>query len=93
MKTTPQAPTTATRDLLTVTLYHKGALAVDAARTGPDAAKTFPFARPFLAELAQHRTLPTTASAAARLAFLESHGRGLMPRWHPCVKFCLILGN
>jgi hypothetical protein len=46
---------------------------VGIAAGGPDAVRTFPFARRVLAELERHRVvLPTTASTAARLAFLKS---------------------
>jgi hypothetical protein len=40
---------------------------------GPEAAKTYPFARRVLEELARHRVMPSaTESTTARLAFLES---------------------
>ena len=45
---------------------------VTTAAGGADAVKTFPFARRHLVELVRHRSLPTTASTAARLAFLKS---------------------
>lgn len=46
---------------------------VGIAAGGPDAVKTFPFARRVLAELERHRVmLPATESEKARLAFLES---------------------
>lgn len=45
---------------------------VTTAAGGADAVKTFPFARRHLVELTRHRSLPATASTAARLAFLSS---------------------
>jgi hypothetical protein len=43
------------------------------AAAGPEAIKTFPFARRVLAELARHRVMPSaTESVKVRLAFLES---------------------
>ncbi len=46
---------------------------VGIAAGGPDAVKTFPFARRVLAELERHRVMPmATESEKARLAFLES---------------------
>ena len=46
---------------------------VSIAAGGPDALKTFPFARRVLAELERHRVMPlATESTTARLAFLES---------------------
>ncbi len=46
---------------------------VGIAAGGPEAAKTYPFARRHLEELARHRVMPfSTESTTARLAFLES---------------------
>ncbi len=46
---------------------------VGIAAGGPDAAKTYPFARRHLEILARHRVMPfSTESVTARLAFLES---------------------
>lgn len=46
---------------------------VGIAAGGPDAVKTFPFARRVLAELERHRVmLPATESEKTRLAFLQS---------------------
>lgn len=46
---------------------------VGIAAGGPDAVKTFPFARRVLAEMERHRVMPSaTESTTARLAFLES---------------------
>jgi hypothetical protein len=46
---------------------------VSIAAGGPDAVKTFPFARRVLAELERHRVMPSaTESTATRLAFIGS---------------------
>jgi len=45
---------------------------VTTAAGGLDAARSFPFARRHLEELAMHGTMPTTASTAGRLVFIRS---------------------
>jgi hypothetical protein len=45
---------------------------VTTAAGGQDAAKSFPFVRRHLEELAMHRTMPATASTAGRLVFIRS---------------------
>lgn len=44
---------------------------VTAAAGGTEVVRTFPFARKHLEELARHRDMPATATAATRLAFLR----------------------
>jgi hypothetical protein len=44
---------------------------VSTAAGGKEVARAIPFARRHLEELARHRDMPTTATAAARLAFLR----------------------
>ena len=51
---------------------------VSIAAGGPDAVKTFPFARRVLAEMERHRVMPSaTESTTARLAFFESAWRAI----------------